>query len=1003
MEVEKSENQIFFQNNQDPSEHIQNSFGEYFLSIQKEIPDYFKNYSIPKNESNIRRYLNDNIENKSLLELLPINIINPEHFIEQYCKYINFIHKKPNKIPHFTNFEQNEIQLLYLLNSTHLANEKIEKYSNYEDSYTNNHLVKINNIIKGNPDLIGYIYILKWIQKVITLQYEDYNEDERIHKIITNKESIKGEASDPIVMEEKCQSGNDPEYNDLMEQFIYCLFKGNIDKCQKMCEQRKIEEFGNIFSGGCPIFDRVISNDADYTNFDKDLLSPSMINKEYNEFTELLDGNDINPNKNIFGNSLYILWLKVMYENADLTQNNSLLNNLFRFVSGNYEDYELRNDNIYEYLYINILNLLHSKIFFELTQNPKHKMVQYHYIESESFKEISQVINNGGRTIFNIIDSIIQNNNYEFLSKKHPFLWLELYFIKLFSIKIQIKENIKNNIEDNELFKKYFDGLYAIINKMKKGNDSLNLEYDEIINNEREFNYSTLNNRKMQAREFYDMINVCLYRAFFSSLTTFYSIENNFIDFLVKNNNLEQSEEIIEQIYNLFDDVFCNYIKQIIKLDDNLDFDMITYIVTYMFNFKSIIFILTEISHYINSNEKYQQFIFSIKNCFKDVLHNGENLSILIIRIITNNSNLLKITDNQRHNLTCIDDALDYYVQAKIDNMLNGTNILEELSDNDKYKINQIMCLFDQTENKKLNQDTSYSYLLKLFIKFLINYKYKEAYELKYQLNDYVYDQDAVNDELILGKIAGIEKQIEKINDITDADDIQFYTILTSRYLFIIILDCFYYYANKIIIPYKEINKLNKNIKNAKKSQNLNNKEKEQLNQNVIEFITQKLFNLNKFIKTIITNEIFFNYNLNYYGEESKNEYRKLLGDWAFQSIKWVCDIFNMGLIDRNEYDSLNYALNEIILNKDDLDKFYLDNEFNINNIFIKDNILENKEKKLFEIMSKEQQQKVVDLLYQMAKINKPYLDEVLDDELDKKIIQENNMVIQELDFNFEE
>lgn len=1003
MEVEKSENQIFFQNNQNPSDHIQNSFGEYFLAIQKEIPDYFKNFSIQKNETNIRRYLNANTENKSLLELLPINIINPELFIDQYCEYINFIHKKPNKIPHFTNFEQNEIQLLYLLHNTHLANEKIEKYSKYGDTYTNNHLVKINNIIKDNADLIGYVYILKWLQKVISLQYDDYNEDEKIYKIINSKEAFKGETSDPIVMEEKCQSGNDAEYNDLMQQFIYCLFKGNITKCQKMCEQRKIEEFGSIFSGGCPLFDRVIASDVDYTNFDKDLLSPSMINKEYDDFTELLDGNDINPDKNIFGNSLYILWLKVMYENADLTQNNTLLNNLFRFISGNYKDYELKIDNIYEYLYINVLNLLHSKLFYELTQNQNHKMVQYHYIESESFKEISQVINNGGRTIFNIIDSIIQNNNYEFLSKKHPFLWLELCFIKLFFIKIQIKENIKNNIENDELFNKYFDGLYAIINKMKKGNDSLNLEYDEIINNEREFNYSTLNNRKMQAREFYDMINVCLYRAFFSTLTTFYSIENNFIDFLVKNNDLNQSEQIIEEIYNLFDDVFCNYIKQIIKLDDNLDFDMITYIVAYMFNYKSIIFILTEVSHYINSNEKYQQFIISIKNCFEDILHSGESLSILIIRKITNNSNLLKITDNQKHNFTCIDDALNYYVQIKIDNILNDNNILEELSDNDKYKINQILCLFDQTENKKLNQDTSYSYLLKLFIKFLINYKYKEAYELKFQLNDYIYDQDAVNDELIIEKIAGIGKQIDKINDITDADDIQFYTILTSRYLFIIILDCFYYYANKIIIPYKEINKSNKKIKNAKKFKNLYNKEKEQLNQNVIEFITEKLFNLNKFIKIIITNEIFFNYNLNYYGEESKNEYRKLLGDWSFQSIKWICDIFNMGLIDRNNYDSLNYVLNEVILNKDDLNKFYLENEFNVNNIFTKDNILENKEKKLFEIMSKEQQQKVVELLYQMAKINKPYLDEVLDDELDKKLIQENKMVIQELDFDFEE
>ena len=122
------------------------------------------------------------------------------------------------------------------------------------------------------------------------------------------------------------------------------------------------------------------------------------------------------------------------------------MNYLFRLVSGNYKNYELNNNNIYEYLYINILNLLHSKIFSELTKNPQHKMVQYHYIEPESFKEISQLINNGGRNIFSIIDSIIQNNNYIALNKKHPLLWLDLSLIKLFFSKIEI---IQNNSEEN--------------------------------------------------------------------------------------------------------------------------------------------------------------------------------------------------------------------------------------------------------------------------------------------------------------------------------------------------------------------------------------------------------------------------------------------------------------------------------------------------------------------------------------------------------------------------
>ena len=82
--------------------------------------------------------------------------------------------------------------------------------------------------------------------------------------------------------------------------------------------------------------------------------------------------------------------------------------------------------------------------------------------------------------MFNIIDSIIQNNNYEFLSKKHPFLWLELCFIKLFFIKIQIIENTKNNIENDELFKKYFDGLYVIINKYTK-NKTINIIVNIVI------------------------------------------------------------------------------------------------------------------------------------------------------------------------------------------------------------------------------------------------------------------------------------------------------------------------------------------------------------------------------------------------------------------------------------------------------------------------------------------------------------------------------------------
>ena len=1007
-EINNSKENIISNNVQQNSiqENIPTSFNDYFISILKELPSYYEKYSIQKKDLNIQRFINENKENKALLDLLPINIVKLDGFIQSYTDYINLIHKKTNKIPHFTDFEQNEIQLLYLLENTHLANQKIEQYENMDnvDNFTNNHLIKINNIIKSNPDLIGYVYILKWLQKVITLSMEDYNTEGDLYEIINNKKPISGETSDPIKIEEICQNESREEYNNLMKQFTYYLFKGNIAACQEICEKRKIEEFSNVFSGGCPLFDKVISCENDFNFFDADLISPTMYNKDFEEFLDLINNNEQNfeEEKNVYGNTLYILWMQVMYENADFSKNGSLLNYLFRLVSGNYKNYDLNNNNIYEYLYINILNLLHSKIFSELTKNPKHKMVQYHYIEPESFKEITQVINNGGRNIFSIIDSIMQDNNYSILCKKHPMLWLELSLIKSFFYKIQIKEN--NNFLEKDI-ETYLKNVNDMLNRMKKGNDfNFNfIDFDEIINNEREFNYSSTNNKKLQTREFYDMINICLFRAYFSTLTNFYYIENKFFERLVLFNNVYGEE--IEKIYSTFDEVYINYIKNIINLNDkgNLDFDIIIYITTYMFDIKSIIFILTEISHYIGTNEKYQEFIFYIKKFFEDIIYINENLSIYLIRILTNNSNLLSMTDNQKHNFTCIDDALNYYVENKINNMKNNSinysnenNLIEEISDDDKYKINQILCLFEQTKDNKLNQDTSYSYLLKLFIKFLVNYKYKEAYELKYQLKDHIYDLDAPTDDLIYEKISIIEKQIEKINNISDSDDIQFCTILSCRYLFIIILDCFYFYANKIMLLYNiDMNQNSKN-RNNYRSKSKKNYFNSELGLNVVQFITKKINILNRFIKKIIENEYFFSYTLNYFGENTKNDFFKLIGDWTFQSIKWICDIFKMGLIDKNKNDSLNYILNNMMYDKKIFDKHYFSNGLLAENL-INEN---DKEKKIYEIMSNIQKQKVVEMIYYMTKINKNYLEETFDDKFRKKLEEENELIIQDLEFD---
>ena len=102
---------ILENNIQEKEHNIQTSFNNYFISILKELPDFFKNYKTPKADLNIKRYLKSEKENKELNDLLPINIINSTNFILPYTEFIKLLHRKPNKIPHFTKFEQNEVQI----------------------------------------------------------------------------------------------------------------------------------------------------------------------------------------------------------------------------------------------------------------------------------------------------------------------------------------------------------------------------------------------------------------------------------------------------------------------------------------------------------------------------------------------------------------------------------------------------------------------------------------------------------------------------------------------------------------------------------------------------------------------------------------------------------------------------------------------------------------------------------------------------------------------------
>ena len=159
--------------------------------------------------------------------------------------------------------------------------------------------------------------------------------------------------------------------------------------------------------------------------------------------------------------------------------------------------------------------------------------------------------------------------------------------------------------------------------------------------------------------------------------------------------------------------------------------------------------------------------------------------------------------------------------------------------------------------------------------------------------------------------------------------------------------------------------------------------------------MTKKIKYLFEFIKKIVENEYFFNFSINYFGEDTKKDFIKLIGDWSFQSIKFIYDIFKFGFVDKNKNDSLICILKAVLYNNKIIDE-------NLNKVNISDIII-NKDKneiKIFEILNQVQKQKIVEMIYYMTKINKNYLEETFDDKFVKELYDKNNMIIQELEFD---
>ena len=883
--------------------HIFNEYEDAFINTMKEYQNIiFQNCS---KQNNLPIFS---------LKISPFNDFFLKKFydsIKFFNKYINQMslnNLKKNNIPFLTYYEKGEIRILNLIKNLFNAQVKIKlNEENHLNIENNSDLYRIMSIIQNDKELTAYLYLLNWIQEIELHKYKN-NLNKDYKKIIDDKETIElTEIMNSLDFDE-INYKNSEKYNKFLIQLSNLIIRGNLIEAQKKASKRKLYYITSCLNGGLPLCD--FSQEQNFQNFDKDLLPPYFKNLDFDESQHFIFGENINENK-IIGNNNWTMWLSALYD----TCNDNSINNYFRlicrFLSGNNNNYFINKENVDEYFYINFLNLFNAKLFNILFH--REEKINYYFSPDDKSEYEKFFKNNRINNIFEFINNIRNESEYKSILQENFTLEIELKIIELFFYKIN----------DLELFYK------NLINFYNELYNQINLNQIPIFDNE--------NDNKN-----FEFMKLSYLKLIFTLIISLYSTNKH--DF--ENNNYN---EYLTQIYELHDLLIEKYINQIYFI--TFDPKIIVFLVGFCFNLESVINILTSYAQndYFKDNKHlYTIFIEEISEIF---LEFKEKIFIEIAK----STKILYFLENNNN--------IDLVLKKYLDEYKNGINI--GISNEDNLKIEQVKFLFVNKLNE-INNETIHEYLIKLCLKFISNYKFKELKKLIEETFKYEIINTDLND------INEIINKIEK-NDIKNIiNEITYYFIQFINDSF------FKYYEIKIL-------QLNQEFDN-----NLENK----LN----EYLNNYLMKLNHLIKIIINNGNYL-YNLKQFlNKENDNmfeiDYLKIISDWSYQSVKWIVDLFYDKLIENENDLGLNLTNEGILFNDEMFEQYYiLSNNFGNNN----DNYL-NKEKKFFDYLGK-YNNNILKLLYKITTISKSYLREIMDENLNKQLEKDIEQDVEYIDY----
>lgn len=367
-------------------------------------------------------------EDSALQQQMPIKVVNASTLCEDYHTFFTAL--KGRDINELGTYNESEFNFTMLLNAIVNINTHINTIRPVS-STSNSQLMQVNNVIQRSPELISYIYILKWLHCVFAKSSNDSHSSpmSTIMNVSLWNDSANSDASlnyDDVLLAQSAAAPSNA-VDALLQGVAALLLQGELAKAQELCNHKKAFFVSALLEGGLPFWEE----HEDVKNM---LLPPYMWNMQFNSGDE--------SDKAGKGNANWIVWLHTVYALAGNTNMKNGLRDICRFISGNTNDMTLTGSNVYKYLYVHVMSLFNSRLIKELRRNGYNASALSCYV-SDCEKEMDELqqVNNNNNDITAVLNAIRSDSIYTEIKRRYPLIDIELQLLQLHFTQVSVDDN----------------------------------------------------------------------------------------------------------------------------------------------------------------------------------------------------------------------------------------------------------------------------------------------------------------------------------------------------------------------------------------------------------------------------------------------------------------------------------------------------------------------------------------------------------------------------------